>query len=301
VTDPIIELKGIARDFSDGKMIRRVLHKFDLAIYPKELTILAGPSGSGKTTLLSIMGLILQPSEGEIFIQGKEVARYSGNDLAAIRMQNFGFVFQLAELIPALSIIDNLLIPHAIQGKSVSSSMHSKALRLLEDFGLQDYSHAKPQQLSSGQKQRVAIARALINDPVLLLCDEPTSALDSESSTIVLDTLKNISQDSSRGVILVTHDPRVFPYADRMVKLVDGNIGYDSQAIERLTKKAFREMKNGITPEGECPEESELALFVEGKLSEAESEVISNHLISCPTCCDYIVTLNKVILFPEKK
>jgi putative ABC transport system ATP-binding protein len=101
---------------------------------------------------------------------------------------------------------------------------------LLEDFGLHDYANAKTQQLSSGQKQRVAIARALINEPVLLLCDEPTSALDAESSNIVLDTLKSLSKDIARAVVMVTHDPRVFPYADRLIKIEDGRIGYDSKS-----------------------------------------------------------------------
>lgn len=227
--EDIIELRGIARDFFDGKSLRRVLKKMDLTIHPEELTIIAGPSGSGKTTLLSIMGLILKPSEGEIHINGREVSHYSENELATIRMQNFGFVFQLAELIPALSILDNVLIPHGIQGKPIAQSLRDRASTLLNDFGLQDYLHAKPQQLSSGQKQRVAIARALINDPLLLLCDEPTSALDAESSTIVLDTLKRISKDRERGVIMVTHDPRVFPYADRLIKIEEGMIGYDSK------------------------------------------------------------------------
>ncbi len=225
----ILQLEGIAKDFSDGKILRRVLKKLDLTIYSQELTIIAGPSGSGKTTLLSIMGLILQPSEGKLFIKDKEVSRYSENELATVRMRNFGFVFQLAELLPALSVMENIIIAQALQGARVPSSLRERAVSLLKDFGLQEYIHGKSQQLSSGQKQRVAIARALINDPLLLLCDEPTSALDSESSTIVLDTLKRISKESGRGVIMVTHDPRVFPYADRLIKIEDGAVGYDSK------------------------------------------------------------------------
>ena len=227
---PLIQLNGIARDFSDGREIRRVLKTMDLSIYPGELTILAGPSGSGKTTLLSIMGLLLKPSEGQIFIGDREVSLSSENARATMRMKYYGFVFQLAELIPALSVIDNVLIGHSIQGKSASSATREKALTLLSNFGLHDYARGRSKQLSSGQKQRVAIARSLINDPLLLLCDEPTSALDTESSTVVLDTLKRISQDSTRGVVLVTHDPRVFPYADRLIKIEDGNIGYDSKS-----------------------------------------------------------------------
>jgi len=229
MTEAILQLEGIAKDFSDGKILRRVLKKLDLEIYPQELTIIAGPSGSGKTTLLSIMGLILQPSEGKLFIKDKEVSRYSEDELATVRMRNFGFVFQLAELIPALSVMENIIIAQALQGARVPPSLRERAVSLLKDFGLQDYVHGKSQQLSSGQKQRVAIARALINDPLLLLCDEPTSALDAESSTIVLDTLKRISKESERGVIMVTHDPRVFPYADRLIKIEDGAVGYDSK------------------------------------------------------------------------
>ncbi len=229
MTQAILQLEGIAKDFSDGRVLRRVLKKLDLAIYAEELTIIAGPSESGKTTLLSIMGLILQPSEGKLFIKDKEVSRYSEDELATVRMRNFGFVFQLAELIPALSVMENIIIAQALQGARVPPSLRERAVSLLKDFGLQDYVHGKSQQLSSGQKQRVAIARALINDPLLLLCDEPTSALDAESSTIVLDTLKRISKESGRGVIMVTHDPRVFPYADRLIKIEDGAVGYDSK------------------------------------------------------------------------
>lgn len=233
MAEAILELKGIAKDFSDGKVLRRVLRKMDLSIYPGELTILAGPSGSGKTTLLSIMGLILKPTEGRIYIKSKETSNYSENQLSTLRLQNLGFVFQLAELIPALSVVDNIIIAQGIQGQRVPSSLKERAFSLMEEFGLKDYFHGRPQQLSSGQKQRVAIARALINDPLLLLCDEPTSALDSESSTIVLDTLKRVSKESERGVVLVTHDPRVFPYADRLIKIEDGAVGYDSKTSSK--------------------------------------------------------------------
>jgi putative ABC transport system ATP-binding protein len=225
----ILKLEGIARDFFDGKELRRVLKKTDLEIFSGEFSVIAGPSGSGKTTLMTIMGLVLQPSEGSIFIGDKKVATYSDSELANLRMKNFGFVFQQAELIPALSVLENLLIAAGVQGGSISSSLKEKALQLLESFGLKQYSYVKAQKLSTGQKQRVAIGRALINDPKVLLCDEPTSALDSESSTIVLDTLKRLSKDSSRGVVMVTHDPRVFPYADRLIKLDDGGISYDSR------------------------------------------------------------------------
>ena len=225
-----IQLNNVAKEFFDGKTRRPILKNINLEIYTQEFTIIAGPSGSGKTTLLTIIGLILSPSNGNIIIDNQDVARFWEDDLAALRMKNFGFVFQHADLIPALGVIDNILLPASIQGGKVSSQLKAKAKKLLADFGLISYIDAMPQQLSTGQRQRVAIVRAMINDPILLLCDEPTSALDVESSTIVLETLKKLSKEERRGIVMVTHDPRVFPFADRMIILENGEIIYDSRS-----------------------------------------------------------------------
>ncbi len=228
-----IRLEGVARDFHDGKVLRRVLKKLDLEIFPGELTVIAGPSGSGKTTLLTIMGFLLFPSEGKIYLSGREVGRFSSDRLATLRKERIGFVFQQSVLVPALTVLENIYIPFGIQGQRVPREIKQKALDLLEMLGLKNYVSAKPQQLSLGQQQRVAIARALINDPPLLLCDEPTSSLDAESSAIVLDTLKRLSQEKNRAVVLVTHDPRVFPYADRLIKIEDGALIYDSRVGQK--------------------------------------------------------------------
>jgi putative ABC transport system ATP-binding protein len=225
-----VKLNQITREFFDGRQMRLVLKSTSLDIFTREFTVIAGPSGSGKTTLLTIIGLILSPTRGNIFIGDRDVTGLSEDQQASVRMEQFGFVFQNADLIPALNVMENILIPTAIQGKSVSSEAKKTARRMLENFGLSPYADSVPQRLSAGQRQRVAIARALINDPILLLCDEPTSALDIESSTIVLDTLKKLSQDDNRGVVMVTHDPRVFPYADRMIKLEEGKVTYDSKS-----------------------------------------------------------------------
>lgn len=232
MSEPIVHLQSIARDFHDGKSMRRVLQTTDLEIFPGEFTIIAGPSGSGKTTLLTIMGLILKPSEGEVYVRSEKVTNYSETRLATMRLKHYGFVFQLAELLPALSVVENVIVGSAIQGKTHLGPLRKKARDLLAQFHLQDCLNLRPLQLSGGQKQRVAIARALINDPAVMLCDEPTSALDSESSTLVLDCLKQISKDPSRCLIMVTHDPRVFPYADRLIKIENGSIVYDSQQTE---------------------------------------------------------------------
>jgi putative ABC transport system ATP-binding protein len=226
-----VRLNDITREFFDGQQIRMVLKKTNLDIYTSEFTVIAGPSGSGKTTLLTIIGLILSPTSGRIMIDHKDVTDLPENELAAIRMKRFGFVFQNADLIPALSVAQNVLVPTAIQGAPVSAASQRAMQRILGEFGLVSYTYAMPQQLSAGQRQRVAIARAMINAPILLLCDEPTSALDIESSTTVLDTLKRLSQDENRGVVMVTHDPRVFPYADRMIKLEEGEVIDDSKSV----------------------------------------------------------------------
>ena len=130
---------------------------------------------------------------------------------------------------PALSITENLLVAQAIQGDKVTPELRQQVDRLLSELGLSEYADSKPQQLSTGQQQRVGIARALVGNPMILLCDEPTSALDVESSRIVLDTLKTVSSEGSRAVVLVSHDPRVFPYADRLIKIEDGRIMNDTR------------------------------------------------------------------------
>jgi putative ABC transport system ATP-binding protein len=229
MTAPVLQLDGIARDFSDGRVVRRVLKETRLDVFPGELTALAGPSGSGKTTLLTIMGLVLRPSLGRIVVGGRDVAGLSEDELATLRMEKYGFVFQQAALVPALSALDNVLVAAAIQGARIRPEMRRRAVELLDKLGMKEYADAGPQQLSGGQQQRVGIARALMGNPVLMLCDEPTSALDVESSHLVLDTLKRLSRDPRRAVVLVTHDPRVFPYADRLIKMEDGAIVYDTR------------------------------------------------------------------------
>jgi len=225
-----LKLEGVSKEFFDGRILRAVLKPLDLEILTGELTIIAGPSGSGKTTLLTIMGLVLRPTRGSVTIGGENVTDYGEDRLATLRLRRFGFVFQQAALIPALTALENVLIASGIQGGRVSQALKTRAFKLLGELGLESYLDAKPQQLSTGQQQRVAIARALVNEPLVLLCDEPTSALDVESSGIVLDTLKRLSKDEERSVVLVTHDPRVFPYAERLIKIEDGAITYDTRS-----------------------------------------------------------------------
>lgn len=227
ISRPVISLAGIARDFFDGKQLRRVLFDINVDFYAGELTIISGPSGSGKTTLLTIMALILKPTEGKVTLLGDRITDQSENSLATYRFRHYGFVFQTSAMIPALSVMENILMASAVQGDRIPRARREKASAILEKLGLSEFSHVKAERLSGGQKQRVAIGRAMINDPVMILCDEPTSSLDVKSSELVLETLKDLSREK-RSIVLVTHDPRVFPFADRLIQLEDGRIKTDT-------------------------------------------------------------------------
>ena len=224
----VLKLEKIARDFSDGRQMRRVLFPTDMEFAPGALTVLSGPSGSGKTTLLSIMGLVLRPSEGSLYLEGSEVTTLSDEDAAMLRLQKYGFVFQQPMLIEGLSVMENIALAFAVQGAGLPDNFRDKAEGLLKSLGLEGTSHMQPPLLSGGMKQRTSIARALVKDPAILLCDEPTSALDAESGQAVMAILKRIAIEESRVVVVVSHDARVFPYADRLIKIENGTIVSDT-------------------------------------------------------------------------
>jgi putative ABC transport system ATP-binding protein len=224
-----IRLEGVAKDFSDGRQMRRVLFPTNLTLEPGSLTILAGPSGSGKTTLISIIGLVLRATEGRIYLGQRDVSQLSDTEAAHIRMAMYGFVFQQPMLIDGLSVRENILIALGIQGKRPDPTAVARLEPLLESLGLAGTAHMHPQQLSGGMKQRVSIARALIKDPPIMLCDEPTSALDAKSGRAVMEILKRVATEEKRIVVVVSHDARVFPYADRLIKLENGQIVSDTR------------------------------------------------------------------------
>lgn len=218
----IIRGVNISKDYFDGKSLRRVLFNIDLSVNENEFVMIMGPSGSGKTTLLSILGLILHPSEGKIILNGREIADMSEDDITTLRLKSIGFVFQNSTLIPALNLYENILLPCGIQGKKITSEERERAKYYLERFKLYHHLKSYPVELSGGEKQRSTIIRALINDPPVLLCDEPTSVLDSENALIVLETLRELSKENKRGVLMITHDPRATPFASRVLKLNEG-------------------------------------------------------------------------------
>ncbi len=225
-TDYAIYAEGIEMSFPVGGQPFRVLKGIDLQIKTGDVQLLMGPSGSGKTTLLSILGGILTPTAGQVFLLGQEITGLSRHKLAQFRLRNMGFIFQGFNLFPALTAAEN--IEAALNLKGIKGrEARQQALRLLEQVGLADKSKSLPSDLSGGQKQRIAIARALAGKPRLVLADEPTAALDSQRGRAVIELLRSLAKEEGCTVVMVTHDARIIDIADRVVYVEDGNISPD--------------------------------------------------------------------------
>lgn len=218
-----IAVRQVRKSYGVGATAVHALRGVDLDVHAGEVLLMMGPSGSGKTTLLSIMGGILRASTGSVRVNGTEIVGLPESALPAIRLAHIGFVFQGFNLFPALTALENVAIALDLRGQRGRAALE-RAQAALDAVGLADRGHHKPADLSGGQKQRVAIARALVGEPTMLLADEPTAALDHESGTLVLDLLRRVATEQGRAVVLVTHDPRTHPYADRIVRVEDGRI-----------------------------------------------------------------------------
>jgi putative ABC transport system ATP-binding protein len=220
---PIARVVGVAKTYGRGETAIAALEDATLEIATGEVTLIEGPSGSGKTTLISILGLLLTPSAGEVWLEGRDVAGLGERERPALRARNFGFVFQGFNLFPALSALDNVAI--AIRMKNPRArNADAEARRLLDQVGLGPRAHYLPADLSGGQKQRVAIARALGGNPPILIGDEPTAALDTKTALSVMELLRELASRERRAVVVVTHDPRLERFADRVVRVEDGRI-----------------------------------------------------------------------------
>jgi len=200
-----------------------VLRGVSITVAPGEVVALEGPSGSGKTTLLSIMGCILTPTSGEITIAGERVDAARPDQLRDVRRRSIGFVFQQYNLFPALTALENVEYALNVKGRK-GRSAHEEATSALTRVGLGDRLHFLPRDLSGGQKQRVAIARALAGSPPVILADEPTANLDTVVGTQVLELFRDLAKSESRGLVIVTHDPKVRAVADRVVGIRDGRL-----------------------------------------------------------------------------
>ena len=231
-TQPSIVCRNVVKTYGSGNAEVHALRGVDLDVYPGEITMLVGPSGCGKTTLLSVVAGILRPTSGSVSAIGTDLTKLSGWRRTAFRRQNVGFVFQQFNLLPALTAAENAAVPLVIQGYSKRAAL-ARANELLTEMGMGDRLRNLPGQLSGGQQQRVAIARALVHGPHLLVCDEPTSALDHKTGHAILELLRTIAIEGDRAVMIVTHDNRIFEFADTLARMDDGRI----LSIEREQRK----------------------------------------------------------------
>ena len=213
----------VTKHFGEGEQRVDVLRGVDLAVPFGELSLLVGPSGCGKTTMLSVIAGLLNRSGGELNVLGQDLSQLSGGEMVAFRRKNLGFVFQQFNLLLALTAAENAAVPLLAAGVKKNEAVE-RAAAVLEELGLGGRVNARPNQLSGGQQQRVALARALVHDPRLVVCDEPTSALDHETGQVVMDLLSRLAVKPGRAVVVVTHDSRVFGFADRIAHMDDGRI-----------------------------------------------------------------------------
>ena len=218
-----VQVRSVTRDFGSGDAMTRALRGVDLDIPHGELLMLVGPSGCGKTTLVSIIAGTLQPTGGEVHVLGHDLVAMPPAARVRFRRSNVGFIFQSYNLLPALTAVENAAVPLIIAGWSRARALPAAAA-LLDRLGLGSRLTNLPSELSGGQQQRVAIARALVHEPRLLICDEPTSALDAENGRITMELIAGLAVRPDRVVIVVTHDQRVYPYADRIATMEDGQI-----------------------------------------------------------------------------
>ena len=231
----MLELKHIRKVYHVGDIETVALNDISVAFREKEFVAILGTSGSGKTTCLNIIGGLDRYDSGDLVIKGKKTKDFKETDWDAYRNNSIGFVFQSYNLIMHLSIVENVELGMTLSGVS-KEEKHKRALEVLEQVGLKNHVHKKPNQLSGGQMQRVAIARALANDPEILLCDEPTGALDTATSVQIMDLIKEVAKD--RLVIMVTHNPELAEqYADRIIRFQDGNIISDSHPHQERPKE----------------------------------------------------------------
>lgn len=219
----VLETANVTKVFREGREEVNVLNGVSLALQAGEIVALEGPSGSGKTTFLSIVGCILTPSSGRVVVDGEHVDPKRPEQLPEIRKKSIGFVFQQYNLFPSLTALENVQYALKIKGKT-GREARREAERVLESVDLSDRLHFLPRDLSGGQKQRVALARALAGGPPLLLADEPTANLDTHIGGQVIELFRQSAKQQGRGVLIVTHDPKVRPIADRVLQIRDGQI-----------------------------------------------------------------------------
>jgi len=232
---PIIKIKDLSVIYNQGEPNEvRALSNINLEIFPREYVIIFGPSGCGKSTLLYAIAGLEQATKGSVEILDKNITDFDVNELATLRRQEFGFIFQAYNLIPTLSVANNIILPQLFQGEKRRDA-GKQTSSLLERFGIAEQAKKMPTELSGGQQQRVGVARSLINDPEVILADEPIGNLDSQSAKNVILILENLNQEDKKTIILVTHEPQYLDYAHRIIHMKDGSITW--QVVNHVKKQ----------------------------------------------------------------
>ena len=238
---PIIELKEVSKKYNEYGFLVNALDCVSLKIFPGEFVSIVGPSGSGKSTLLHCMGLLDRPSSGLLYIDGRDTTKISGKEIALFRGEKLGFVFQSYNLIPRLTVLENVILPGLIMKKE-QKILEKKAKILLKEVGIIHRINHKGIHLSGGEQQKVAIARALINDPVVILADEPTGALDSESSREIMGLLVKMNDKKNVTSVFVSHDMNIARYGKRTIALKDGKIVGDTKGVLKNLNKVLKNL-----------------------------------------------------------
>jgi putative ABC transport system ATP-binding protein len=226
MTDKIIVTEGVKKDYKDNGVEVQAVRGVDLSISPGEFTALVGPSGSGKTTFLNIISGLDSATNGKVWLDGKLLTDMKGKELSDFRRDHIGFIFQAFNLIPVLSVEENIEYIMLLQGVP-KAERHQRVMQILEDVGLAEYANRLPSKLSGGQQQRVAIARAMVSEPDLILADEPTANLDSKTGSELLDMMRELNQKTGMTFLFSTHDRMIMGRASRVITLKDGVVEKD--------------------------------------------------------------------------
>lgn len=248
-TRQLIELRGVVKDYETVAGSFRALRGIDLTVNRGEFVAIVGKSGSGKSTLLNMITGVDRPTNGEVYVSGTAIHRLSEEQLATWRGKEMGIIFQFFQLLPALSVVENVILPMEFAGLYTITERHQRALHLLERVGLADQAHKMPTTLSGGQQQRVAIARALANDPPLLVADEPTGNLDSKTTDAIFHLFEALV-DERKSIVMVTHDADLAERASRAITVLDGRIvGKTTNESTAIDSAAFLSIPTEVSYE----------------------------------------------------
>ena len=230
---PIIKLENVWKIYQLGKVELPVLRGISLEITPGVFVVILGPSGSGKSTLLNMIGCLDLPTKGSVFLAGRDISKMSEDELAQVRGEKIGFIFQQFNLLPNLSALENVMMPMIFQGKP-EPEREKRAKYLLNSLELGDRISHRPAELSGGEQQRIAIARSLINNPEIIVADEPTGNLDSTTGRKIMEILIDLHKNKGKTIIVVTHDPTIANYSNQIIRIKDGQLVSNHLAKEKV-------------------------------------------------------------------